>query len=455
MFPQMYKIDPMTRRQAVEYYLCNNSSTLKATAAKFNIHYLSLHKWVKQYQQEGNTRLFRTYMKPWNRSSGEVEDMIVSLKEKDPRITIRAARKKLAQKNVNMSIKGVWGIWKRHGYTGFNRRNLCPDFTEYCSWSKEATEKFSQAKALFEQGDEIECAAILTTIPALPKNELLMCIPDSMLSLKRRVEKMTSLYRTTPVRAYFKILDDLHRECTGKNLNYSALRVQLYKIGALSFTGEPDKQLRSSKELRGALARKDSYLSSLLFSLKFPALISEGIAQAKLSEIKKASKINRHCYDLIQRRKNISDSFIYELGSLCTWIEDFKKAEYCYLRALPGIEEDEKQARMRNLGFIFFHKGNYRKALKYLRSVREQGWGYDHKVFMCEAMYALVQGRPEDSISLTTKALSLSKKGDLNIGIIMANSRIASAYCGLGQRKKAMAILKRLLPFAQRNFMRM
>jgi len=451
----MYKIKIAIRKKAVDYYLQHKGTTLKKTAAKYSIHYLSLYKWVKQYQREGSTEILRTYMKPWNRFPQEVEEKVVSLKEKDPRITVRAAQKKLAQQAIKISIKGIWGVWKRYGYTGFDRNALCPDFTEYCKWSSEATEKFNQAKALFEIGEIIKCAAVLNTIPALPKNELLLNIPDKLLNLKRKIEKMTSLYRTTPVRKYLRLLGDLLRECMENNLMYSALRIKLYKIGALSFTGEPGKQLKDTEELESSLTRKDGYLSSLLFSLKFPSLISEGIARAKISEINEASRISKYCYDLIRRRKHISNSFIYELGSLCTWIEDFRKAEYCYLRSLSGTSDEEKQHRMRNLGFVLFHKGKYSKALRYLKSVREKGWGYDSKVLMCDAMYALAKGRPEDTITLTTKALSISKKEELNIGIIMAYSRIASAYCGLGQRKKGLTILKRILPFTKANFTRM
>ena len=63
----MYKIDIKARKQAVDYYLQHEGISLKDTAAKFNIHYLSLFKWVKQYQEEGNKAIFRTYIKPWNR----------------------------------------------------------------------------------------------------------------------------------------------------------------------------------------------------------------------------------------------------------------------------------------------------------------------------------------------------------------------------------------------------
>lgn len=454
MFPQMYKIASDIKLKAVQYYL-HNGATLKSTAARFNIHYLSLFKWTKQYQKSGAKRLLQTYSRPWNRFHKKTEETIMQLKEDDPRLTIRKTREMLAQQGIRVSIKGIWNVWKRYGYTGFKKESLCPDFTEYCPWTCEARQKFNQAQLIFQHGDEKTAAEILNTIPSLPRNELIGKIPDRLLNIRRRVEKIALLYRTTPIRSYLTTLGDLYAECKHENLHYSALRVKLFEIGARSFAGEPSKQLQNSIAMRNALKRRDKHLSSLLFSLQFPALLSEGIARAQLSQITKAAEISRSCYRLIKQRKHISRSFIYELGSLCTWIEDYKKAEYCYLRALPGTRDDEKQARRRNLGFIFFNKGDYKKALTYLKSVREKGWGYDPKVLMCEAMWYLVQGMPEKAISLTTKALSLSKKEELNIGILTASARIASAYCGLGKRTQAITILQRLLPFAQKHFTRM
>lgn len=449
----MYNIDPNIRLKAVEHYLQNNSS-LKRTADKFNIHHMSLYKWLSLYKKEGETRLLATYKKPWNKLKKKYEERIVYFKERDPTLTLRKARQLLAQNGIRISIKGIWGVWKRYGYAGFRKDKLCPDFTEYCSWSKEAVHKFRQASELFKCGRQDAAAEILNSVPVLPRNDLLVKIPDSLLNLRRRVEKMASSYRTTPLREYFDTIKSLHQECINKNLNHLAMRVKIFEVGALSFTGEPKKQLKSTEELKKSLRRKGDYFSSLLFSLKFPLLVSEGIASAQLSEIKKASRISRYCCTLIKRRKNISESFIHDLGSLCTWTEDFKKAEYCFSRVYDRTEEEARDAHIKNLGFLNFHKGNYRRAIAILKSVKKRGWGHDSKVLMCEAMWSLVKGLPDQAIALSTKALTLSRKNELNIGLIMAYSRIASAYCALGMNTKALAILRRLLPFAKKNFKR-
>ena len=102
----MYNIDTKTRIRSVEDYL-KNSTSLKQTAAKFNIHYQSLFKWVKLYKKEGETRLLSTYKRPWNRSKKPMEDKIIFLKEKDPTLTIRKAKEQLAQKGIEISIKGI------------------------------------------------------------------------------------------------------------------------------------------------------------------------------------------------------------------------------------------------------------------------------------------------------------------------------------------------------------
>ena len=126
----MYKIDSQTKIRAVRYYL-KNGATLKKTALLFKIHYLTLFKYVTLYKKYGETRLLQTYRKPWNRTKKELEEKIVLLKENNPRLTVKNAQKILKQEGVEISPKGIWGIWKRYGYAGFNKEKLSIKFTEY------------------------------------------------------------------------------------------------------------------------------------------------------------------------------------------------------------------------------------------------------------------------------------------------------------------------------------
>ncbi len=438
---------------AVEHYL-KNKTTLENTASKFHIHYQTLFKWIKRYKEDRETGLLASYYKPWNRMAAGLEDKIAAMKEEDPSITVREAKHKLMKQGMDVSLKGIWGAWKRFGYAGFKKERLGPDFTEYCSWTKEAQNKFNQAQELVKLGKHEESAKILNTIPMLPRNDIVIKIPDRFLNLRRRVEKVATQYKMTPISSYYARVRDLYKECLDTRMKCLALRAKIFEIGALSFTGRPALLLASTEELKKLLARKGDYYSSLLFPSIITCLLSEGIACAQLSDIKNAAEISKKCYYIIKRRKHLPFSLFYELGALCTWIEDFKKAEHCFTKALEEAPDSDKETHKRNLGFVLFHKGDYKRSLQFLKRVTERGWGYDPKILLCEAIRALVKGMPDDSLSYCTRALSLFKKDELNIGIINAYQMIASAYCGLGQKAKAASVLKRLLPFARENFQR-
>ncbi|UCG92677.1 MAG: helix-turn-helix domain-containing protein, partial [candidate division WOR-3 bacterium] len=121
------------RLTAANYYLQNDVS-YRQTALKFHIAYGTIFKWVKLYKEQGEERLLSAYKRPWNRAKPDLEKMIVVMKEHEPGLTVRQAKKALETEGIMISIKGIWGIWKRHGYAGFNRENVSTNFTD-CPWT--------------------------------------------------------------------------------------------------------------------------------------------------------------------------------------------------------------------------------------------------------------------------------------------------------------------------------
>lgn len=449
----MYKKDPDLKLAAVDHYL-RNDTTLMATAKRFGIHYQTLVNWLRRYRKHDNKKagLLPVYVQPWNRVGRELEDRVVGMKEVDPTLTVRQARQRLLDQGVELSVKGIWNVWKRFGHAGFVKKRLGPNYTEYCSWTDESRKKFDLAQELFKHGKVKSCARILNTIPMLPKNDLIARIPDSALNINRRVEKVAAQYKRIPIKKYFAAIKKLFRECTAAGKTSLALRLKIFEICALSYTGRPALLLENTEELKSLLGPKGGYYSSLLFTLRFTAFLSEGIARAQLGDIASAVKITRTCYDLIRRRKHPPLSLVNELGALCTWIQDFKKAEYCFSRTLESTVDDQQLILRRNLNFVLFHKGELKKSLQFLKQVTGQGWGYDARILLCEAVWALVDGRPEDALALCTRSLLQFKKEELNIGILQSYLVIAGIHSSLGDRAKAIAFLKRFLPLAAESF---
>jgi len=447
----MYTLTPKARFAIVRCYL-NNGSTLKGVAVKFRVNYRTVHKWVKLYKEQGEVRLLSTYKRPWNRVKKELEHRIAFLKEKEPTITLKDAQKVLHKGGIKMSIKGIWGIWKRYGYAGFDKRKLRACFPDQFSWTKEATEKITQAKELFRHGDIKNSAEVLNSIPALPENNFILQIPDSFLNLRRRIEKIALSHGKGALSDYLYNIKCLCGKCKKRKLYYSNLRLAILESVALSGHNKPIIQLRRIKKFESIFERKDNRLN--LFEIGFSMLILKGVAYAKLSQIKKASDIARHCHMLLRRRKYIPLEFMYFLGILHIHLEDFRKAEYWYLRSLARASEKEKAVLKNSLADIAYHKGDYKKSINLLKDIKETWGGHESKIIFSQAMWYVVRGIPDKVISLSTRALLLVQKKNIDIAIMRAYFIMASAYCSLGESAKARNILKRLMPFAEKRLKR-
>ncbi|MBA7663050.1 hypothetical protein ES703_71083 [subsurface metagenome] len=252
MFPHMDNRHAL-RLKVAQHHLKNGVSFRK-TALEFHIAYRTVFTWVRLYRERGEEGLLSTYKRPWNRTSPDIEERIALMKEHELGLTVRQAKENLEKEGIRISIKGIWGVWKRYGYAGFSQKNMSSNFTD-CSWTKEATKKYELAKRLFDRGSVDRSAEILNSIPALPENELLPQIPDSLLNIRRQVEKVDLLFGKIPVRSYLERLRILYEECRSRNLYYSALMLGVVETAALSWSGEPLKMLKRVKELKNMLKK--------------------------------------------------------------------------------------------------------------------------------------------------------------------------------------------------------
>ncbi len=181
-----------------EYF--ENKSSIRKTAEKFDLHYQTVFKWLKYFKK------FKTqpFFNPWNRSPGYIENLVIKYKEKYPWLTLKQTRRLLLKKNINITYRGIWNIWKRNGYSGFERTNICNDFTEFIILTKEAKLKLMHAKRLFNDGSIKVSARVLNSIPCLPKNELVLKLPEKFLNTRRKIERLTMEFGRIPLPEYIK-----------------------------------------------------------------------------------------------------------------------------------------------------------------------------------------------------------------------------------------------------------
>ncbi|MGB3479992.1 MAG: transposase [bacterium] len=450
----MYNKSVNLRLNAVRHYL-ENGESLRKTAKRFNVNYWNVFKWVKLYKTKGKEGILSTYNRPRCRTAKELEERIALLKEKIPTLTVRGAKKILENEGITISIKGIWGIWKRNGYAGFKKENMTNEFIEYCPWTKEARSKFERVKELMNLGRLKESSETVNSIPILPKNDTILEIPDDQLNVKRKVEKIESSFGKIPIHSYLKRTKELYCKLRKENLNYSALRVGISEVIALSWLSKPEQQLNKIEELKKLTSIIDSHNkqkgSYVLFEPRFTLLINEGISYASLMKIEKAKKIASKCRQLLRSKENVSPYFMFNIGRLYTYLGEYKTAEHWLLKALDRVDESIKKHIKGILARISLSKCEYKQANALARSAEFGLWIPNSYVLIFRSLLCLMNGMAQKAIILSLKSLSQSKKEELNNAIFSASLIIASAHCSMDDRKRAVCVLERSLRLFSKN----
>ncbi len=447
----MYNYSPEFKVKIVKYYLYNQNTSLRKTALRFGVNYRSVFKWVKLYKGGGSETVFLKYRKAWNRKNKEIEQMIVNLKENEPRLTIREAKKILNNKGINVSIKGIWSIWRRYGYAGFQKNNMTNNFTNYCVWTEEAKAMYEKAERMFRQKKIKDAAEILNKISFLPENKLVQQIPDRFLALKRRIEKMGIMFGSISHRKYIIKLRELFETCISKNYLYSALRIGTMEVIALSWIPNPEEQLKKISLLEQLVNNSKNYYSYLLFEPYFTLNICKGITYAFTSRINESYKCAAICRKLLSNKKHQSAFFMSHLGYLYSNLQDYSKAEKLFLRAIDKLDNTKNRRLLGTLAFIYLYKGEYVKAIKLSKFVKHTNWGAARWDILFRASLLLMKGYPNEAILQINKVITLFKKENIIINLFKSIFIVAGAFISMGDRIKAKKLIRGLIPLLKKN----
>jgi transposase len=443
----MYNRSQNLKRAVIEEYLQNKSS-LRGAAKKFGIHYQTVFKWIKLYKKS-KENLFYAYQKPWNRSPAKIESLVIKYKERFPHLTLRQAQNLLSKERIRISCRAIWNIWKRNGYAGFDPNNISNDFTDLIKLTRESELKLIQAQELYGKGLIKESAHLLNSIPALPKNDLILKIPEEFLNTRRRLEKLTMQFGTIPLSEYLQKAKRIYQQCIKNQWNYSGLRIGMALLVALSWYGSPEEQKIWTRKIESLIkhtTRRPRDILPIYFTLQ----LSKCHNLVQRLRIKEAFLIARDCYRLISQHKRPLYNFLYDLGIQFIDLEDYKTAEKLLKRALEGVDE-ARQKRIKTLLAIHIYllKGDKKTAQKLLKDAEIHNWAKDAQLSRFESLFSLIEGRPSEALILAQTALNVSKQAGLLLDIANAYLAMASASMCLGEEKKAKELLN-----IQRSFLR-
>lgn len=438
-------ITKQQRVSAVEYYLSNNEP-LRAAAKRFNVHYLSLYQWVKWYRQGGEANLERKkpYRKPWNLPSLGTEKRIMHLKENDPSLTIRKAKKLLDDLRVDISLKGIWAIWKRYGLAGIPRdkATLSFDIRAFAETraSKTAIDK---AQALLNNNLIGEAARIINDLPCCRELTILENIPDALLSLRRKVEKSPALFGNIPFPEYRDRMNRLRHSLERKSLHYSALRIGIEEALALQWMGKPKKMISLIGHLEQKLGNGEP-------AMKISLKILRGIAYSMLFKIKDA----RRCIARCNKKLFAAFPFLYlDLVAFCTSTGDFKKAIFFAKQGLREAPTDSKKILSEMLAYLYSIAGDYDASRAHLKQAEEKSGRLGLTSGLVRAQFMVEHGRFTEAADLVQTILRESKK-EAVISHLHAISLIqAGIYAAMGNLNQAKNTIKKYIPVLKKSKM--
>jgi len=422
--------DKIKINHIIEYYFKNGS--LRKTAKEFGIHYNTLWKWLKSYKKNGF--IYREYRGARNIIKEDVERKIIIIKERYPFISVRKAKEILKEEGINISIKGIWKIWKRAGLAGFKGNVSSSAFTEYISPDKRDEFLIGKAKEFIKIGKINEGIKILNSLNFCNDGELLKKIPDKYLSKRRIFEKYMYSIFEIPMRRYYKKMKELRKYFYKEKFYYSMMRALLQEMISLEWLSEPKKIIKISSEYSKYFEKVNDR------NLKFHFLISRGIAFAHLGEIKKVKEILKKCKRMSYR----NPEFHLSISSLYSFIYDNK-------RAIKTIYQVFKKEQVFYLYFSSFllNLGKYKEAMKILKELKidKERENLRNLLF---SFYFLINGEIDKSRKYLLKALNGFKKADFKNYIFVAYLLLSAVYYFLGKLGKGRKILKNIIPFLKK-----
>ncbi|TES92203.1 MAG: helix-turn-helix domain-containing protein [Candidatus Cloacimonadota bacterium] len=444
MFPRMYKIEPQIRIQVVQYYL-GNGVTLMETAQKFNVNYRSVFKWVKWYKEEGEQRLLSTYKRPWNRAEKELEEKVVLLKENKPALTVRKAQEILGKEGIKISIKGIWGIWKRYVLAGRSKKDSYASFGQL---TPEIKDSLKRIKELVNEGRVKEASGIVNVLPSFPKDPVLKEIPEELLTPRRQLDRLFFSFGEIPFPQFCRKAKKIRKALEKKGEFYSSISAGFMECLALSWMTAPEKQL----ELINLLKEKTEGIREPIF--QFHLSFHEGIIHSKFLHFNEAKACLKQCIRLL--RSLPYPIFFDCMASLLTNMTDHKNILFYYQKALETeTDENDRKILLWKLSLTHAVAGRYRESIRLLRHAEKQMEGTRSSFAIVNAYCAFGRGDILRASSLFKSALEGSESGQLRNYLQAASLGLAEIQAALGNKKEAKIILHKYLSLLRKYRMEM
>ncbi|MGB3479807.1 MAG: helix-turn-helix domain-containing protein [bacterium] len=440
-----------TRIKAVEDY--NEGGTLKQVARRYGIHYVTLYHWIRWYKTEYQSSCKQTfYKKPWNRYSRSIEKEVILAREYNPSVTLRQAQEVLGKKQIFISLKGIYEIWKRYNYI---RRSPVTPFSPFGPLTTEGKQVIEQVKILLKSSKDNsvlkKAANILNDLPSFPAKyeNILTKIPYRLLSPRRKLDKLDAEFISTSKLVLYQKLKKLRKTFEDKEYFYSSILAGVLECLSLHWMRTPGEEIKLHRLLVDRMGKlRDPVLN---FVLDFLA----GTAHAGLLHIKQTRIYVQKCKRRLHSIPNITSYTL--VGDLMTFTCDYHSALQFYSIALRmGGKKDKQKNLLLKTGLAAVISGRYRDTIsRYLKNLHLKPDDAQYETYLLiKALSHLGQGKIEKATQCLLSCLEKSKKQQFRNYIYTTSTCLAAIQKVLGNNKEAETILKKSLPLLEKYCVR-
>ncbi|RKX69934.1 hypothetical protein DRP53_06645 [candidate division WOR-3 bacterium] len=357
----------------------------------------------------------------------EIERMVVNMKERNPTLTIDQAQKTLLSKGIRISTGGVWNIWKRYNLTGMRGKRKGPFSKERESMLRVATERW-------KAGDIRGAARILNSSPQCWDNELVEEIPDHLLSLPLRVEKLIRSFWKLGYSELCRKARDIRLEAETLGLFYYALCAGAIEILALDWCGAHEEQLALARRLSKLLGRVKGR-NSFDPARRFEISIGEAQALAKLGRVSEAIRCIKRCENFC--RHPASPDFLGMVAAFYSSIGYHRKARRWIEKNIKLSKDNWYAYEM--LAANRAMAGEYDSALKTLRAI--PGGKSTVLSLVVKSLCFLGKAKISEALNYAARSISQAERRSIPVHLWSATLTSASCMAFLGKKDEAMRLL--------------
>lgn len=424
------------RSRAVRDHLAG--ATLKQVAQRYQVHLVTVARWVKRYRLGGikNLRDDRRGGS-WNRLPVHLEEQIWKIKERCPGITVRQARAWFIQRGHPVSASAIYAVWKRHNLI---TRSVFQPTSPYGRETSNIRQCLAEAAVLIRRGrwSGIKRAAgMINDLPYYPegRSALLQKLPERLLSTRRRFDQLYGQYLRLPMPVFYRRIHILRKQLEREHLNYSALLAGIVELQALHWMRHPRAEIALYRRLDQRRGKLRDPVINFLLTLQLTMALFE------LGRTREAQVYNRKTRQLLKKLPYAS--FYESYGDILTFMGDYQSSLHYYNCALAKKPDQASRiSLMKKIALNLVISGHYLEASKYLTRLNlKPGQQYYEEYLSCRAFLYYGLGHFEEALHYVRETLDRAQRHQFRNTIYSAVIVRAAIARALGRENESRELL--------------